>query len=69
MIRILFLIVLLAALVSTVSSCSDVPMGPWGGPAYVLEPSKIGTGEQAIVPRNDCDYANGEPSDYRSRHR
>ena len=41
-------------------------LGPWGGPAYDVDYGKIGTGEQAITPRNDAFYMNGEPQDYRS---
>ena len=42
-------------------------LGPWGGPAYTIDWGKIGSGEQAIVPRNDSSYSNGEPTNYRSR--
>ena len=41
--------------------------GPWGGPAYTLDPGKIGTGQQAITPRNDGFYSNGYSDDYRTR--
>lgn len=47
--------------------CSSWNLGPWGGPAYTLDTEKIGTGQQAITPRNDAFYQNGEPMDYRSR--
>jgi hypothetical protein len=41
-------------------------LGPWGGPAYEIDHDKIGTGEQAIVPRNDELFWDGEPMDLRS---
>lgn len=37
-----------------------LPLGPWGGPAYELNVGDIGAGKQAITPRNDSDYQNGD---------
>jgi hypothetical protein len=43
-------------------------LGPWGGPAYTLDPFQIGSGQQAIVPRNDSWFSSGEQMDYRRGH-
>jgi hypothetical protein len=48
--------------VSVISVCTTgctVPLGPWGGPAYDLNVADVGTGKQAITPRNDADYVGG----------
>jgi hypothetical protein len=37
------------------SGCT-VPLGPWGGPAYELDVGKIGSGQQAIKPKEDGLY-------------
>jgi hypothetical protein len=50
-------IVLIGAVIA--AGCT-VPLGPWGGPAYDLDTSKIGSGAAAITPRNDADYSNGD---------
>jgi hypothetical protein len=65
MIRLPLRLALLAALAGLLVGCDD--LGPWGGPAYTVDWNKIGTGEQAILPRNDASYWNGEAMDYRSR--
>jgi hypothetical protein len=57
---------LLLFLSACVAGCSW-PLGPWGGPAYTLDFDKIGTGLQAISPRNDAFFQDGEPMDYRTR--
>lgn len=49
------------------TGCGALDLGPWGGPTYTLDPAKVGTGQQAITPRNDWSYSRGEPMDYRSR--
>ena len=54
----------LTAAVAAANGCSLIPLGPWGGPAYQLDES--GGGEPAIKLRNDHQYWNGEPMDYRS---
>lgn len=46
--------------------CLVSQLGPWGGPAYDLDYSKIGTGEQVITPSNDEFHINGEPQDCRT---
>ena len=48
------------------TGCCLVDLGPWGGPAYTLDTSKIGTGQQAITPRDDAQYWNGQPMDNRT---
>lgn len=50
-------------ILTCLSGCVSIDLGPWGGPAYTLDTDKIGTGEQAIRPRNDNKYMNGEPMD------
>jgi hypothetical protein len=67
MTRTVFWAALLLILTATIAGCSSWNLGPWGGPAYTLDTEKIGTGQQAITPRNDAFYQNGEPMDYRSR--
>jgi hypothetical protein len=57
---------MLFALIALAPAGCSIPLGPWGGPAYTLEPSQIGTGQDAIVPRNDARYADGEAMDYHS---
>ena len=57
----------LLVLISAQAGCAYLPLGPWGGPAYDLDLGKIGTGEPAIVPRNDPAYLFGEPMDCRTR--
>jgi len=64
MVRRFFGVGLVIALVS--AGCSW-PLGPWGGPAYELDLSKVGTGQEAISLRNDAEYKNGEPMDYKKR--
>jgi hypothetical protein len=59
--RLALLMTLLAA-----AGCR-IPVGPWGGPGYELHTDKIGTGEQAIQPRNDSTYWHGERMDQRTR--
>jgi hypothetical protein len=44
--------VFVLALVVVAGGCS-IPLGPWGGPAYELDTTLIGTGKQAIIPRED----------------
>jgi hypothetical protein len=61
--RRLYVSAILAGLASGCCSC-DFPS--WGGPALSLDSSKIGTGQQAIAPRNDAEYANGEPMNLRT---
>jgi hypothetical protein len=69
MLRTVMQLVVLAPLAALPLGCSTLgfDIGPWGGPAYKLDLDTVGTGEQAIVPRNDYSYANGEPLDYRTR--
>ena len=43
----------------------NLGIGSRGGPAYTVRGDKIGSGEQAIVPRNNSRYWNGEPMDFR----
>lgn len=38
---------------------------PAGGMAYDIDDDKIGTGQQAIVPRNNADYWNGQAMESR----
>ncbi len=40
---------------------------PAGGMAYDIDDDKIGSGQQAIVPRNNADYWNGQAMDSRPR--
>ena len=58
----------LELVLATISiSCGTIDLGPRGGPAHTLDTDKIGTGQQAINPRNDAQYWNGQPMDYRNR--
>jgi hypothetical protein len=57
---------LLLAFVATAIAGAGCSLGPWGGPGYVFNPGAIGTGEQAIVPRNDSGYVDGMPPDCRT---
>ncbi len=43
--------------------------GSWGGdgPAYTLDPSKIGTGQPAITQEDDAHYWNGQSMDHHTR--
>ncbi|HVJ79972.1 MAG TPA: hypothetical protein VNC50_02785 [Planctomycetia bacterium] len=54
----------MTAVLASATGCSLIPLGPWGGPAYQLDES--GSGGPEIKPRNDHQYWNGEPMDYRS---
>ena len=67
MMRRVLRIILILAFLSQGTGCPSIDLGPWGGPAYTIDTSLIGTGQQAITPRNDTWYANGEPLDYRKR--
>jgi len=42
-------------------------LGPWGGPAYMLDLNRVGSGEQAIQPRNDDANWHGQPVNLRTR--
>lgn len=57
-------LVILATLIA-LAGCNT--LGPWGGPAYTLDTDKVGTGQSAISLRNDAQFWNGEPMDYRTR--
>ena len=67
MIRMTVQLALWSVVAFLVAGCGEIPLGPWGGPAYTLDTEKIGTGQQAISPRNDALYSNGEPMDRRSK--
>lgn len=54
-------------LVIAPAGCRWLDLGPWGGPAYTLDTEKVGTGQQAITPRNDAGYADGQALDCRTR--
>lgn len=41
-----------------------LPSSP-GGPAYEIRTDRLGTGEQAVVPRSDLTHWEGEPLDLR----
>jgi hypothetical protein len=68
MIRAILRLVLLLIGAATLTGCSSWNLGPWGGPAYTLEMDKVGTGQPAVIPRNDAFYQDGESMDCRSRH-
>ncbi len=55
----------LALLSSSGCTCIDWNLPEGYGPGYEIDSSRIGTGEQAIIPRTDVWYSNGEPMDYR----
>jgi hypothetical protein len=63
MIRRVLRLALLSAAATLPMGCGLIDLGPWGGPAYSLDTGKIGTGQQAITPRNDASSWNGEPMD------
>jgi hypothetical protein len=67
MIRRVLRLALLSAAATLPTGCGLVDLGPWGGPAYSLDIDKIGTGQQAITPRNDTSNWNGESTDTRTR--
>ena len=50
-------------LLISVTGCPSIDLGPWGGAAYTLDTGKIGSGQQAIIPRNDNQYWDGQPMD------
>jgi hypothetical protein len=54
----------LLVLVSLVSltGCGTWNLGPWGGPAYEMDLSKMGTGESVFSLRNDAYYLDGMPT-------
>ena len=52
----------LLALVVVAGGCS---LPTTGGMAYDIDASKVGTGQQAVVPRNDGGYWDGRPMDNR----
>jgi hypothetical protein len=54
----------LAALAALAACGCSLPAT--GGRAYDIDASKIGTGEQAVVPRNDSQFWNGQQMDTRS---
>jgi hypothetical protein len=56
--RIRFRLVVVIVAMIAAAGCT-VPLGPWGGPAYELNVGDIGTGKQAITPRNDADFVGG----------
>jgi hypothetical protein len=59
---------ILLTLASVSAGCSSIDLGPWGGPAYTLHTDQIGSGRNAILPRNDAQFSNGEPVDYRTEN-
>src|SRR5262249_53861059 len=63
-------VALLALLTVPQFGCSwlGLPLGPWGGPAYMLDGDKVGSGQQAITPTNDAQHWNGESMDARRNH-
>jgi hypothetical protein len=58
-------VIIAAAIVGTTCGGCRIPLGPWNGSAFQLDTDKIGSGEPAVQKRNDRDYWNGEPMDYR----
>ena len=46
--------------------CLNFGVGPRRVPAYTVDMEKVGSGEQAIIPRNNASFWNGEPMDLRS---
>jgi hypothetical protein len=64
--RLALRLVLFLVPITLASGCS-IPTGPQNGYQCTLYTGSIGTGEQAITPRNDESYSNGEPMDHRTR--
>lgn len=52
-------------LLGVVLACAT--LGCAGAPGYSVDLNKVGTGEQAIEPRNDAQYWDGTPMDQRTR--
>jgi hypothetical protein len=65
MCRVMVRVALLMCATVPLAGCGLFDLGPSGGPAYQLDSAKVGTGQQAITPRNDSSYWNGQPMDYR----
>ena len=63
------LIICLLTIQLMLPGCSwlDVLLPEGFGPGYVIDGDEFGTGRQAIFPRNDHKYWNGEPMDLRSK--
>jgi hypothetical protein len=57
----------LAALVAITFAGCQLPLGPWGGPAYEVDTTKAGSDESSISLRNDAQFWNGQPMDCRTR--
>lgn len=59
--------VLFLVIVTMLTGCGIIGLPPWGGSAYGVDLGKIGTGEQAVTPRNDPWHSGGMPMDMRTR--
>ena len=63
MVQVILRLAFLLTIATLPTGCN---IGPWGGPVYTVDPSLIGSGQQAITPRTDSFFANGDPSDNRT---
>ena len=62
---ILILCVALATVTLTGCGLFNIHLPAVNGPGYTIDGDAVGTGRQAIHPRNDNRYWNGEPMDLR----